>query len=51
MQRKAILFVFTLWLVFIATAHSYAKDLGHDSEDVVIRLTEYSKLSNSSWRV
>lgn len=51
MERKAILFVFTLWLVFITTAHSYAKELGHDSEDVIIRLTEYSKLSNSPWRV
>ena len=51
MERKAILFVFTLWLVFITTAHSYAKELGHNSEDVIIRLTEYSKLPNSPWRV
>jgi hypothetical protein len=51
MERRAISFVFTLWVVFIATAHSYSKDPGHDLEDGIIPFAKYSKLSNSPWQI
>jgi len=51
MERKAILFVFTLWLVLITTARGHAEAQGHDLKDGIIRFAEYSKLSNSPWRI